>query len=442
MKNIIALIVGKLLVIVLEWMGRGGNLPGEVALKCSPTLANRFVRSGVMIVVTGTNGKTSTANMIADCFRAEGKCVVANGKGDNLWSGIVTTFIKNSTLRYRIKADVMVLEVDELTFAKYLKNLEPDGIVVTNFFRDQLDRAGEMDQVIQKIATALESYEGQLFINADDPHAMRLSATQPITYGVSRNQGSYDDQSLYEAAEGRFCPVCHHRLIYDYYQYSHIGSYRCAHCDFKRPIPTYLAEQVTDSSFVVDGMCVEYPANVGMYYIYNQMATVAVARTYYLSNDAVVNTLSKFELHIGRMERISWFASQTVLLNLVKNPTGCNEIIKYMAKAQAYSEMLFVLNDNDVDGTDISWIWDVNFERLQQIKTIHCVGKRAEEIALRIKYGGLDAKWVIYHSIEDAVAALPLEGAYVLSTYSSLLLTRKQLMQRSKKMSKENDHDH
>ena len=190
-------------------------------------------------MVTGTNGKTSTSNMIADLLEHAGRHVISNRRGDNMRAGVATAILTHSTLRGKVKGDAMVLEVDELNVRHLLPQLPVNALVVTNFFRDQLDRAREMEQLIATIEQAIGTFAGTLVLNANDPNVMRLADHAPaasvFTFGVDRNAAS--TKKTQEASEGKFCPRCGAKLTYSYYQYSHIGVYIAADVIFTRQRP-------------------------------------------------------------------------------------------------------------------------------------------------------------------------------------------------------------
>ena len=233
----LAILATKLSAHILHLFHRGGSLPGTIGLKIDSDILKGLRFEGPIILVTGTNGKTSTANMITDLMSYSGYKVISNRKGDNLRPGIVTTIVTNSTILGKVKANALVLEVDELNIRHILPNIPVSALVVTNFFRDQLDRAMEMERLISTIESVLPNYDGELILNANDPNVVRLSLKAPkahVTYyGIEEND--YSRTSTKEASEGKFCPKCNERLVYDYYQYSHIGKFHCPNCGFASP---------------------------------------------------------------------------------------------------------------------------------------------------------------------------------------------------------------
>ena len=230
----IALKLAQLSHSLLARAGRGGSLPGTIALKADPDFISKFKMPPKVIIVTGTNGKTTTSNLIAESLRKNGLKVINNHRGDNLNVGIATVLAAGSDGNFNIQADAVVLEVDELTVYRQFKALRPTALVVTNFFRDQLDRAGEMETIIRKLMEVTENFEGDLILNGDDPNVLRIAdnAKKAKVHLFSVGPNEMTKTETDEASEGKFCPRCGNRLIYDYYQYSHIGRFHCDHDDF------------------------------------------------------------------------------------------------------------------------------------------------------------------------------------------------------------------
>ncbi len=417
----------------LGLIGRGGSLPGELALRVDPQIFDQLTFDGPVILVTGTNGKTSTANMIADAFQHAGKKVVTNRKGDNLREGIAAALLKNASTSGHVKADAVVLEVDELNIRHILPHLPVAALVVNNFFRDQLDRAREMEQLIESIESVLPGFAGKLILNGNDPNVIRLKDKAPnaqaIYFGLAENAASV--KTTGEASEGKFCPRCGSRLEYDYYQYSHIGKFHCTHCDYQTPA---LDIELTDidlenGSFSEAGHAYKNPYE-GMYSLYNAAALLAAAKTFGLPESAVEETFAHAPQPAGRNEHFQC-GDKSVRLNLVKNPTGANEVMKVIEKDPTEKSVVIVLNDNEQDGTDVSWIYDTHFERLMNEKTASfwCTGTRGYDMALRLKYEGWSGPLQVVRDTEAALAEALKEGSnvYVIATYTALLPARNEI---------------
>lgn len=454
MLDYLAIIVCRFLRFALRLLGRnGGSKPGEIALKISPNILKRLRYPAIYIAVTGTNGKTSVTGMIRRTFEKAGYKVVSNVYGDNLIWGVAGAILPHVGFDKKIRCDALVLEFDEITFGRKFEHFKPTDVVITNFFRDQLDRCGEMANIVRLIQDALNgnAFHGRIFVNADDP---TLAAFEGVTYGLDENEFSVRSSGNVEAAEGRFCPECRSRLHYRYYQYSHIGDYSCPNCDFRRRQPRY-SGVLSDRDLVVNGESFGN-RNGGLYHYYNELAVIAVAKSYGIRGELITEALDSYRRGIGRMEQIG-----NVLLNLVKNPTGLNQVLAHLKRIGAgmnadgnenlgesgsaesnsgsissrgvdgktdRKSLLFVLNDRDVDGTDVSWIWDADLDGLP-VKKIICSGTRAYDIALRFQYESAGFEIEVVEHMEDAVRKLSREGGgYALTTYSALTGVRRAIL--------------
>lgn len=421
------LLIVKMIHFILSKMGRGGSLPGVIALKMDPNILKKFKMPDKVIMVTGTNGKTTTSNLIVESFSKAGLKVIGNRKGDNLKEGITTLLCANSNLKYEVQADVVVLEVDELTVMRVFKDLHVTTFVVNNFFRDQLDRAGEMETIVRRIESVLDDYEGHLVLNANDPNVVRLKdvATKAKIhfYGVGRNEVSKEISN--EASEGKFCPRCGKPLHYDYYQYSHIGSFACE-CGFGVNEIECLVDMIDYDKEIFRMNGKEYHSfQNAIYAIYNCAAVLCCMKVNGVDSQYANIVFETFTMNKGRNETFD--LNGKCLLNLVKNPTGANEVMKAIMKNEKDKNVMIVLNDHDQDGKDVSWIWDAHFDLLidEHTKRILCSGTRAYDMALRLKYEGYK-NIEVFESVEEGIVRLKelSEEAYVISTYTALQSTR------------------
>lgn len=414
---------------VLSKMGRGGSLPGEIGLKLDPHFIEKFKMPAIVVLVTGTNGKTTTSNLIAESLRAAGLKVINNRRGDNLNVGIATLLATNSDAQYHVQAQAAVIEVDELTLYRQFRNLHPTHLVVTNFFRDQLDRAGEMETIIRKIQDVTADFKGDIILNGDDPNTLRIADTAKLakihTFSVCRNAVSKDKTD--EASEGKFCPRCGSPLEYEFYQYSHIGRFHCTKDGFGDITPDVQVSKINydTESFTVDGT--EYHNFINtIYAIYNCASVLTVMKTLSLDPKAADKVFRTFVMKEGRNEVFA--LSKPCVINLIKNPTGANEVMKYINAQPGEKNICIFLNDNDQDGHDVSWIWDAHFERLNtpEVKHIICSGLRAYDMALRLKYEGLEDRITVIENSSEAVHWLNEQNleSYVIATYTALHPTR------------------
>ena len=422
---------------LLSLFGRGGSLPGSIALKLDKDFIKRFKMPEIVILVTGTNGKTTTSNLIAESLRASGLKVINNHRGDNLNVGIATLLATNADANYVIHADAVVIEVDELTLYRQFDHLHPSHLVVTNFFRDQLDRAGEMETIIRKIMAVTKDFTGTLILNGDDPNVLRLKdnaeKTKTLLFSVGKNEESLLETD--EASEGKFCPRCGNRLHYDYYQYSHIGRFNCPKDHYGEIAPDIFVEKVDKEkgTFIVNN--IEFHSFINaLYAIYNCASVLCVMKSLNLDLSNADKVFRTYSLKEGRNEEFN--LNKPCIINLIKNPTGANEVMKEINSHEEDKMICIFLNDNDQDGHDISWIWDAHFERLNQknIREIVCSGLRAYDMALRLKYEGLEDKIKV---IEDSVKAVHYlneanMNSYIMCTYTALHATRAILRKEEK----------
>lgn len=431
--KVLAIFITKTATFLLKLIHRGGSLPGQLGQKVCKDILNKLNIKGSIILVTGTNGKTSTSNMITETFYQSNKKVISNRKGDNLQAGIITTLLNAASITGKIDSDYIVLEVDELNIPYIMKSLSVDTLVVTNFFRDQLDRSKEMEQLIVKIEQAIRNFSGNLILNGNDPNVVRLqdSATKAkcFYFGIDACETSTTVSN--EASEGKFCPHCKQRLIYKFYQYSHIGKFSCQGCDFKTPNLQVCLQpkSIEKREFLFHNKIFTAPQG-GLYTMYNCAAVLLVAEIYNIQLTFVDKAFSNISIPDGRNECIQ-LANTSCILNLIKNPTGANEVMKVINEDVTDKAILIVLNDYAQDGTDVSWIYDTHFEKLihKHTKKIIFSGSRAYDIALRFKYAGYQNEMEIYESLEEAVSKfkeLPYT-LYAVTTYTALQPTRKLL---------------
>ena len=374
-----------------------------------------------------------TNNAIGYVFKTAGKKVVSNIEGNNMETGILSTIIKNCTLTGKIKADFLVFEVDEGYVPVVFKDFPLDTLVVLDFFRDQLDRNGEVETLILKINEFLKTYNNNLILNSDDPNVSRLGKANPDNkniYYFSVDKYKYATKEQKEAGEGKFCPFCKTRLEYEYYQYSHIGKFKCPNCNYGDNPIYKLATNVdlNNRTFDIDNITYKTKFN-SIYNVYNLTAVIACVSLYNIDTDIVKTALSKFVLNNGRLEEVTINGIPTII-NLAKNPTGSNVSLRILNEDDDEKELLFVLNDNIADGFDVSWIWDIDFSNLNNVSRIVTSGKRAYDIAIRIKTAGFDASKIEpYLNLHDAVQSLYKTNVkkYVIANYTALQPTRKEL---------------
>ncbi len=434
MKNFFIILSMKILNMILKICHKnGGNFLGKIAYDWNPEIFKYFKVNCPVIAVSATNGKTMTNNCIGYTLKTAGKKIVSNVEGNNMETGIISTILKNCTLTGKIKADYLVFEVDESYIPVVFKDFRLDTLVILNFFRDQLDRNGEVESLILRINEFLKTYNGNLILNNDDPNVARLgqaNSSNKNIYYFSVDKYQFATEQIKEAGEGKFCPFCKTKLEYEYYQYSHVGKFKCPNCNFGDNEIYKLATNVDlkNRCFDIEGNTYKINGN-SIYLIYNYTAVYSVCSLYSISNDVVKKAFSTFALNNGRLEEIKINNVQTII-NLAKNPTGSNVSLRILNEDDSEKELLFVLNDNIADGFDVSWIWDINFNNLNNVSRIITSGTRAYDIAIRIKTSGFPTEKIEpYLNLADAVKALYKTDVkkYVIANYTSLQPTRHEL---------------
>ena len=408
-----------------------GNMLGKIVKKLSPDILKSIKIDCPVIAVTATNGKTTTNNAIRYMLEQNGKKVVSNREGNNMETGIITALMKACTLTGKIKSDFVTFEVDESYVPIVFKKIPLNTLVVLNFFRDQLDRNGEVESLILKINEFLKTYDGNLVLNNDDPNVARLgraNENNKNVYYFSVDKYKYATEEQSEAGEGKFCPFDKTRLEYDYYQYSHIGKFKCPKCGYgEENLYTKVENVDLDAkTFKEEDISYEFLAN-NIYTIYNYAAVISVAKIYDLDAKEAIKT---FKLDNGRAENVKINGCETII-NLAKNPTGANVSLRTLNEDKEEKELLFVLNDNSADGRDVSWIWDINFN-VQNVTRIVTAGTRAYDMAIRIKTSGFDENKIEpYLDLKKAVQALYKTNTKkcVIANYTALQPTRREILQ-------------
>ena len=407
----------------------------KIAKKINPNILKSFKVNCPVIAVTATNGKTSTNNCISYTLEQAGYKVISNKEGNNMETGIISTLIKNCKINGEIKADYITFEVDESYVPKIFKIFRLDTLVILDFFRDQLDRNGEVETLILKIQEFLKTYKGNLVLNHDDPNVARLGKANKEAKVYYYHAEPYENatKEMKEAGEGKFCPFCKTRLEYEYYQYSHIGKFKCPKCQYGTEENYKIAKKIDlkERTFEVEGIKYKVQDN-SIYTIYNYIAVLTIMDIYHIDIESVKKSFLTFQLNNGRLEKLQIKGIPTII-NLAKNPTGANVSLRILKEDNEEKELLFVLNDNIADGFDVSWIWDINFDELSKYKVSKVItaGKRAYDIAIRIKTSGFDVdKIKPYLNLEDAVKELYKTNIkkYVIANYTALQPTRHEII--------------
>jgi lipid II isoglutaminyl synthase (glutamine-hydrolysing) len=438
-----AVLAGKLAATASRGLGRGGGttIPGDVALAIDPGVLAKLGSSlpGGSVLVTGTNGKTTTTGLLAAVLEAAGERVLTNASGANLVFGLVAAAVAQARPWGRARSDRAVFEVDELSLERAVVQLRPRLVVVLNLLRDQLDRSGELETTARRIGDGLRRLPAgaRVVANADDPLVVAQCAGLP---GVAWFGVDADDQlldGLPHAADARTCPRCGAPLHFERVVLAHSGTYHCTACDFARPRPTVAVRRITapalDSQVLElsDGTVLSAAVG-GVYNAYNLVAAHLAAACLGVGGATVAAAVATFRPRFGRQEPLRLHGRELRML-LAKNPAGLDVVLRTADELGHARTYLIAVNDLVADGRDISWLWDVDFERLARSPwRPHVVasGRRAHDLALRLKYAGVPVERV---SIEpDPAAALrlaadrtePGEEAVVVPTYTAMLELR------------------
>jgi len=425
--------------------GRGGGttLPGDVARAIDPRVLTKLSQdlNQGSIVITGTNGKTTTARLISWLLEGAGHRVVANRAGANLIFGVTAAALDRADAGGNLRADWGVFEIDEASLPKAVAELQPRVTLVMNLFRDQLDRYGELESIAIKIESALAALpeNARAILNADDPRVAEIGLglpSPPLWYGL--DDTSIAAKELPHAADARTCPRCGSSLHFDAVYVGHDGVYHCPNGDFARPTPELTATKIELNGFAslaatIDGTRIDFPLG-GLYNCYNVLAAFAAARTIGLEPDYIAERMRTFSAAFGRQERME-FRGRNLNLVLSKNPAGFNETLRTAVDLAHGNSFLIGLNDRKADGTDVSWIWDVDFEMLKgKARVVVPAGTRAHDLAVRLKYAGVSAEEPETDPAKalDQLIKVTEEGetAHLLCTYTAMLDLRAELVRR------------
>jgi lipid II isoglutaminyl synthase (glutamine-hydrolysing) len=487
-----AIIAGKAAGLASRAIGMGGGttLPGVVARRIAPDALRRLsaaLPAGVALV-GGTNGKTTTTRMLAAILAADGRQVLHNRAGANLVTGLTATAVAGSTLTGRVRADMGLFETDEAALPRALDETRPRLVLLHNLFRDQLDRYGEVDTVATRWRAALQRLppEATALLNADDPAVAALGdglAARVYYYGLEDTR--HAEGAATHIADSQFCRRCGAPYRYTAIFYAHVGHYACERCGQRRPTPDFHLERLELAGTAGARLFLSFPLEMyggpsvaaspdaargyleirlplpGLYNAINALAASAAALLLGVAPARIRDTLDRFSAAFGRIERVD-AGGKPLLLALIKNPVGASETVRMLVSDQQIENaelkiektddstgssqfsilnsqlhLLVAINDKYADGTDVSWLWDADFERLDgRVARAVVSGTRAADMAVRLKYAGVDPERIdvepdLARALDAALARLP-EGAtlYVLPTYTAMLALRAELARR------------
>ena len=463
LRTVFAVAVCKASRAVLHRIGRGGtSFPGKAAMVLKKDLLTVVSQDVASIVVTGTNGKTTTAAMLESVLRCAGLETVSNRSGANLLSGVTAELAACTDWRGRAVKHYAVIECDEGALHQVVPLLRPKVIIVTNLFRDQLDRYGEVMHTLEAVRRGIEQVpEAVLCLNADDSLTASLALDLPnpvawfgIGIGVEagdpeQNSGQDFGNEESSVSDARYCIRCGTEYVYSFRTFAHLGGFRCPACGYARPDPDVEITSIDSMDYTGTRVHMRFekrsvgmvPVNIAapaLYNIYNAAAAACSAQAAGISLQAVLKALASTSGAFGRMETFEP-GGAAAQMSLVKNPAGCNQALDYLCSLQKPYALILCLNDRDADGHDISWIWDVDYEKLCQhpfLQGIYVWGIRAEDLQLRLKYAGIPESR-IRHIRKKETLLMIIRGSkvpvFILPNYTAMLPLRELLQKETGK---------
>lgn len=448
-------------------LGGGTNFPGVLAQRIDPQILRRLSAAlpGGVVLVSGTNGKTTTTRMISELLRRSGEQTLHNRAGANLVSGLTATAVAATGASGRPHATIGLFETDEAALPAAIGETSPRLVLIHNLFRDQLDRYGEVDTLATAWRTALAQLPATstVVLNADDPAVADLGrdlTARVWYYGLA--DARHATGAAAHIADSQFCRRCGARYRYQLAFYAHIGHYACPQCGHSRPQPQVELARLDLQGADGSRLFISYPGGgfeaqlplPGLYNAYNGLATAAVGLALGYAPALIRATLEEFHAAFGRIERLRAGADgPPLLIALIKNPVGASETVRMLVQttepaAVAHNEqqaiiqaaalhVVIAINDRLADGTDVSWLWDADFEALSGcVAQAIVAGTRAADMAVRLKYAGIDAEQIVVEAdlgraIDAGLARLPAGATlYVLPTYTAMLELRAILARR------------
>lgn len=443
LRLILAILVSRIIrkAILVRKKSGASAAPGLYALKVDPNLIPKLCRNfkkGV-ILISGTNGKTTTSRMVSSILEKAGFVSIHNRSGSNLIRGIASVLLENTNLNGKFEADYAIFETDEAVLPLAILQTNPKVVLLTNLFRDQLDRYGEIDKIKKIWLEALLQLNknSTVLLNADDPAISHLGhrlIAKVNYFGVEDNQ--VGEKQLSRFADAKYCGFCSSPLDYEIVYISHLGKFACPSCKNKRPEPQITATKINligidKASFKLNifNKRTQIKINLpGLYNVYNALAAASLANALAIDVGNIKEGLADFKAVFGRVEKFE-IDGRKIWMFLIKNPTGFNEVIRTIFASEEKVNLLISINDKIADGKDISWLWDVDFERLVgKVKTLFISGTRAFDMALRLKYANLNAMQ-IQSDFDKSIKSVLEKTArsqtlFILPTYTAMLEIR------------------
>ena len=411
--KILAILISKMLSFAGKLLGKGSSLPGKIALKLCPNILSRLTLPASVIAVTGSNGKTSTVEMIANVLIASGKKVVWNKEGSNQIEGVTTLLLNNATLTGKVRGDVVLLESDERYARHTMKFIKPTDFVITNLYRDQLTRNAHPFHIYGIIKEAVDLIpNARLVLNADDPivRMFGLERENVVYFGMDKNAYSAEEtDGVYN--DCFYCPVCKKPLSYEYFHYAHLGKYACS-CGYSRPDTSYTVTKMDleNNSISVNDDEIRL-AFASRYNVYNLCAAYATAALVGVDGKCITDVLSDFVMKNGRNVRFAAGQNGGMLITSKhENSTSYNQSLEYVARQEEPATLVIIVDaiSRKYYTAETSWLWDISFEMLKNsnLKQIILSGKYAYDLALRFEYVELGNIPVVTEPELDKMAAM------------------------------------
>lgn len=437
MKKLLSILITKIIILFSKFKNKGSSFPGKVALKIYPDILKHVSKNVDTILITGTNGKTTTTTLTTHIFKNAFIDCFSNSTGANMLNGIVTTYIKNYNFFNKKIQKTAIIEVDEASLKHICKYIQPKIIAITNIFRDQLDRYGEVYTTLEHIKEGIKlCSNAKLLLNADEPLLCSLEKiyNNKFFFGFGNFKNDKDSNNL--NVEAKNCKFCGEPYTYNFITYNHLGDFRCDSCGFKREELDFAIEDILENN--INESIIKIKNNVitinqgGLYNMYNVLCAYAISSICSIPDYLIANSIKTFSKIFGRQEEFK-IKSNSLTMFLVKNPAGFNETLNTIKLNKDMQMTLgFLINDKFADGQDVSWLYDVNLETLKDfnINEMFTGGLRTHDMALRLKLANLKYSISTFEKYEDILKYL--EGkqdqtVYLLCSYTCMLEFRKFL---------------
>lgn len=434
LRSIIATAAGKSSYWFLHNIMHGGTaFPGEITTKIDPDILKSLGKNYRVVIVTGTNGKTLTTSLIVRALKQKYPHILTNPSGSNMKRGIVTTFLKGHHHR-KGSRPLAILEVDEAYVIQVVKYIKPIAFVLTNIFRDQLDRYSEIYYTYDLILKAIKlAPKATIIANGDDSLFQSVNLPNPVVYYGFANHDEHLDFKAKPNTDDVICPRCHHILHYHYITYANLGDYFCPNCGYARPKLTTAVTKIDKltpdtSEFEIDHHKLTIEAG-GTYNIYNALTAYAVAKFFGVDDDKIIKAFRTNAQIFGRQEKID-INNRQIILIMIKNKVSVNVIFDMLAHEKNPFSFAFLLSSKNADGLDTSYMWDCNFEKVVKMhpKQFISGGDHYKDIAYRMKVAGApDDKHIVaknYKELIHDLANVPTKKVYVVACYTPMRTLR------------------